>query len=335
MSDYLPPTLDASERTLAALASIYKADPYSRYASVRFCTRQNTDSQIRRLLKDHGDTLIANITPYHVLAWHRAWLGPDNHVAMAHALIGCLRTIVGYGNTMLQWPECRALKETLSGQRFAMSKPRTVSITAPQVIAVRAKAHEMGLHSIALAQAIQFSCTFRQRDVIGEWVPASENVTGLVFDGDRKWLRGVHWGEIDANLVLTHTTSKRQKPVTIDLKLAPMFMSEIKLMDLSAVNGGPLVICEQTKLPYTAVQFRRLWRSVADAAGVPKIVKNMDTRSGAITEAFQLGANAAGVRKMATHSQQSQTDAYSRGDTQAIADVMALRAKQHETMEAA
>jgi hypothetical protein len=32
----------------------------------------------------------------------------------------------------------------------------------------------MGWHSIALAQAIQFDCALRQKDVIGEWVPESE-----------------------------------------------------------------------------------------------------------------------------------------------------------------
>lgn len=338
MEVYLPPALEPSQRTLAALAEAYRNDPYSRYQAGRFCTRQNMDALLSRLLADHGATLIASITPYHVLGWHRSWLGADPakpKVAMAHALIGCLRTIIGYGNTMLQWPECRALKETLSGQRFSMSKPRTVSITAAQVVAVRARAHEAGLRSIALAQAIQFSCTFRQKDVVGEWVPNTEKVKPLFVDGDRFWLRGVHWSEIDENLILRHVTSKRQKPVEIDLKLAPMVMAELQHLAPLEACTGPVIISEETGVPYTAVQFRRLWRKIADAAAVPGNVRNMDTRSGAITEAFALGASGSMVRKAATHSQQSQTDAYNRGDADDIAKVMQLRAQQHSNMEAA
>lgn len=336
MEVYLPAVVAPAQRTLSKLAELYKADPYSRYHAGRLCTRQNMDALLRRFLEEHGEKLIADISPYHVLGWHRIWLGPEGkHVAMAHALVGCLRTIIGYGNTMLQWPECRALKETLSGQRFAMSKPRTVSITAAHVVAIRAKAHEMRLPSIALAQAIQFSCTFRQKDVIGEWVPNTEKVKPLFVEGDRFWLRGIHWNEIDENLILRHITSKRQKPVEIDLKLAPMVMAELQLLGPVEAQTGPVVISEETGVPFTAVQFRRVWRTVADAAGVPKNIRNMDTRSGAITEAFQLGASGSEVRKTATHSQQSQTDAYNRGDADDIASVMRRRAASHEQMEAA
>ena len=321
---------------LSELCSQYVSDPYSRYRKGRYCSRQNTDALIRRLCAEHGETDVAKIGPRDVIGWHASWLGPDEtKVAMAHALIGALRTVVGYGNTMLQDPECRKLKETLSGLRFAMSKPRTISITAAQVVAVRAKAHEMGLHSVALAQAIQFSCTFRQKDCIGEWVPATEKVKPLFTDGDRYWLRGVHWSEIDENLILRHITSKRQKPVEIDLKLAPMIAAELQWLGPIEALSGPVVISEETGVPHTAVQFRRLWRKVANAAGIPPNVRNMDTRSGAITEAFQLGASGSMVRKVATHSQQSQTDAYNRGDAEDIAAVMKLRAGQHTNMEAA
>jgi hypothetical protein len=35
---------------------------------------------------------------------------------------------------------------------------------------------------------------------------------------------------------------------------------------------------EDSKLPYHGHQFRRMWRIIADKAGVPKTVKNMDSR---------------------------------------------------------
>ena len=65
----------------------------------------------------------------------------------------------------------------------------------------------------------------------------------------------------------------------------------------------------------------------ATDAGVPKHVKNMDTRSGAITEAAEAGADMEKIRKSATHSNVVQTQNYSRNDALATAEVMAIRAE--------
>lgn len=331
---YLPAVITPSARNLTNLIQAYKTDPYSTYHKGVFVTRQNADGLLRRMDREHGHELIANIGPRTVIAWHHEWLGPDEtHVTMAHSLIGCLRRVVRYGSTMLQMQECGPLKETLSGLRFPNSKPRTVAITAEQVIVVREMAHKMGFHSVALGQAFQFCCIFRQKDVIGEYVPLTEKVQGLLVAGDQKWLRGIHWGEVSPDLILKHVTSKRQKLVIIDLKLAPMILQEFKLLkDEQVLRGGPIIICEATGLPYTNVRYRRTWRTIARAAGIPDNVRNMDSRAGGITESFQLGASGSQVRKSATHSQQSQTDAYNRGDTEDIAAVMRLRAAKHEQL---
>ena len=55
---------------------------------------------------------------------------------------------------------------------------------------------------------------FRQKDVIGEWVPISEPGMSAVINGNSKWLRGLDWKEIDANWICKHVTSKRQKEIT-------------------------------------------------------------------------------------------------------------------------
>jgi hypothetical protein len=43
---------------------------------------------------------------------------------------------------------------------------------------------------------------------------------------------------------------------------------------------GPVVVYEKSGLPYFGHQFRAAWREVADAAGVPKEIKNMDSVAG-------------------------------------------------------
>jgi site-specific recombinase XerD len=141
-----------------------------------------------------------------------------------------------------------------------------------------------------------------------------------------KWLRGLRWEEIDDNLILRHVTSKRGKEIEIDLHNAPLVMAELERLGTRPASG-PVIIHANVGVPYKAMTFRYLWRKLATEAGIPKTVRNMDTRAGAITEALQAGANLEDVRKAATHSDTSMTVRYSRGDQQAVAEVMQLRAK--------
>jgi hypothetical protein len=119
-----------------------------------------------------------------------------------------------------------ALALKLSKMRFKMASARVERLTADMAIAIRELAHKKGLGSIALAQAIQFEGMLRQKDVIGEWVPASEPGPALATYRDQKWQRGLLWSEIDSDMILRHITSKRNKPIEIDLKLAPMVQEE-------------------------------------------------------------------------------------------------------------
>jgi hypothetical protein len=188
--------------------------------------------------------------------------------------------------------------------------------------------------AIALAQAFQFECMFRQKDIIGEWLPGSEPGVSDVLDGTDKWLWGIRWSEIDANLKLVHVTSKRQKEIEIDLRLADMVLAELRLIygfdpardDRSALPAsGPVIREGRTGLPYHDDQFRAQWRKLARAVGIPDTVRNQDSRAGAISEATDAGADLEHVRHAATHSDISQTQKYSRGSTDKAAGVLKLR----------
>jgi hypothetical protein len=148
--------------------------------------------------------------------------------------------------------------------------------------------------------------------VIGEMVPLSEPGISEVIVRGQKWLRGIVWQEIDENLILRHVTSKKQKLITVDLRLAPMVIEELALMagvspadlttDMLPVSG-PIVICDTNGLPWTGNEYRRKWRKVARHCGIPDDVWNMDTRSGAISEADMAGAPGEWVQQAATHSE--------------------------------
>jgi hypothetical protein len=184
--------------------------------------------------------------------------------------------------------------------------------------------------SVALAQALQFELTLRQKDVIGEWVPVAEpGVSDVTWSG-QKWLHGLRWSEIDQNMILRHTTSKTGKDLEVNLKHAPMVLEEIQSMlerDGELPTIGPMIMAETTGRPWVTGEFRRRWRTCARAAGVPDAIRNMDTRAGAITEATSSGALLEHVQHAATHSDIGMTQRYSRGATEKISNVMQLRSQ--------
>src|SRR5262249_3601045 len=144
------------------------------------------------------------------------------------------------------------------------------------------------------------------------------------MNGDEKWRRGRRWEEID-NLIPTHKTSKKGKDVVVNLALAPMVMEELGKYGGQLPKSGPVIVFENSGLPYYDYQWRREWRDIARAAGVPDKVYNMDTRSGAISEATGAGADLNPVRHAAAHSNISTTQGYDRTQADATEKVMKLR----------
>jgi hypothetical protein len=331
------PTETEFDGTVASLALCYQTDRHSGFLKNRYVTRQNYAGLMKRIAKDHGVERIVDLKGRDMLDWHEAWA--HSGIPMAHALMRMFRGMVGFGMTILDDDHCARLSAILSKQRFEMGKPRVESLTVEMVIAVRAKAHEMGYPMIALAQAIQFETMFRQKDIIGEMVPNAEPGVSDVTDGDKKWLYGIRWSEIDESLKLKHVTSKRSKLTTKDLRLMPMILEELPaglvvenpITKTLTVNrslvpaSGPVIVDTATGLPYRSHVFRRLWRQIARAAKVPDHVQERDSRAGAISEALRSGARLQSVRKAATHSTEDMTQKYSRQDEEEDAEVARFR----------
>lgn len=322
---------DAGEytKTLKSLIAHYRTDPDSGYHKGRPVTRTNYDSLLRQIEKTAGDLLISEIRVRHIKRWSDEWIAPKEEggrerLPMGHACITMLRTVMGFGAIYMEDDECARVGAILHGMKFKKGTPSTERLTADQAIAIRAKAHEMGRPSIALAQAFQFEVMLRQKDVIGEWVAISEKGASDVTSGNRKWLRGMRWSEIDGNLTLKHITSKRLKEITMNLRSAPMVMEEFARIDVSKMSG-PVIVSETTLLPYDATAFRYEWRKIADACGIPKSVKSMHSRAGGASEALLAGAPIDSVRKAMTHSTTAMTAHYSRGDEEASEQVAEFR----------
>jgi len=286
--------------TVKQLIAAYKTDPDSGYQKLRFRTRENYDSLLRRIEKDLGPEMVSELDGRRLKRQHEKWR-EGGHVAMAHALMTNLRTLATFGSTWLKNSDCRELKMTLSGMEFEMPAPRGERLTAEHARAIRRSAHKLGYPSLGLAQAFQFDTSLKQKDVIGEWTPFSEPGTSDVIDGDLKWLRGIRWNEIDDDLILRHVTSKKQESVEIDLNKASMVLEELRFVyggpagELARNRlpaSGPIIVNERTSRPYLTHTFRRTWRFAATDARVPKNVKNMDSHA-SMAEDAEKGADSA------------------------------------------
>ncbi len=301
--------LPAPQRlTLADLIASYHTDPESSFHRLRYHVRENHRGVHDRIARAYGSVFLTDIDTREFRQWHREW-SEGGKIATGHSHMGQLRTLINHGFLLLGGPdrfECFRMSQIMAKLRFQQPTSRTVTLTADMADAIRMAAHERGWHSIALAQAFQFELTLRQKDCIGEWVPASEPGNSDFYHQGHKWLRGIQWQEISDDFVLTHTTSKRLKELKASLKLATMVMDEIERMG-GRHTAGPTVLNEATMVPYAASEYRRKWRLLADACGSPKEIRSMDSRAGGITEASKAGVPVEFIKHMSTHSDISQT----------------------------
>lgn len=260
--------------TLNSLITEYKTDPDSYYQKIRRRSRQTYDGLMRRLGEDYGTVRLGRIKARTLTQWHAKW-STNGRLAIAQSLIGMLRMLLRYGATLLEDPECFRLTVVLRAMKFPKGKTDKARMTAEYAIAIREMAHRCGLHSIAIAQAFQFDGKLSQTEVIGEYVPLTETGDSDTIDRNEKWLRGLRWEEIGKDWVLRHVTSKG--PIEVNLRTARMVLEELRRLG-DFPTSGPIVTCEYSLRPWHPPAFRRTWRKIADAAGVPSNVFNTDSR---------------------------------------------------------
>ena len=255
----------------------YRTDKESPLTKVRFATRRYYETTLRRLTEDCGERRLDQINAKVIQDWHKEW-AVSRGASMARALITMLRMLFSFGLTRLEDQECTRLSLIMSKLEFEIPKSRKETLSEDLADAIRVEAHNQNRGSIALAQAFQFNTALTQKEVIGEWVPLSDPEQSKVINGDKKWVRGLRWEEIDADLILRHPASNGKGVIVLELKSNRMVMEELQRCSSHPVTG-PIIMNEHTSLPWIPDDFRWYWRKIATAVGVPKTVRNADSRA--------------------------------------------------------
>jgi len=215
--------------TLRSLGDCYRTHEQSPFHKLRHKTRKHYDFLISRIIDRYGHQKLAEWKAVEINRVYEDWAERGN-VSTGHATVTILRILINFGAAILEDSECQRLSGVFHSMHFSPGKPRDEQrLTGDQAMAIIHKAHEMGRHSIALAQAFQFDCGLSQRDVIGEWVPTGEAGVSEITHGNQKWLRGLRWSEIDKDLVLRHIGSRDENLMEIPLSKAPMVMAEFEI----------------------------------------------------------------------------------------------------------
>lgn len=266
--------------TIGALVERYLSDSRSSYRTVGFSTRKYYDTLLKHIKDDCAQLKLTDLNTDDFQRLYDSWTAKGTKkLAMGRSLITMMRGLFGFGARVLEDRECDRLSFVLHKMKFAVPRPRKQALNLDQAEMIIAKANEKGWGSIALAQAIQWNCGIRQKDVVGEWVPIGEPGLSTVTYRRLKWLRGLRWEEINESFVLRHTSGTDEKEIMVDLKIAPMVMKQLGHKPRSAFPAsGPVILRESTGRPWDANEFRKMWRTIARACDIPDDVRNADSQ---------------------------------------------------------
>lgn len=165
---------------------------------------------------------------------------------------------------------------------------------------------------MAIGVAGQFELALRQKDIIGEWQP------------DGTWAGYFTWENIPGwRWRMKTSKSKYRTAATFDLSIYGLLYPLLERVPHDQRHGA--IVKGEQGLPVRERSYRKWFRQIARAAGIPDEVWSMDSRAGAATEAEEAGVRLEDIRDALTHSEARTTVRYIRRQTKKIAEVAAAR----------
>lgn len=330
--------------TVLSACRVYQTHKMSRFHKVKHNTRKTYVDSLKVIEQTVGARQIRRLTTLDVMHWYDQWKKPAHEggaerIDRAHDAVSMFRTVLWF-MTALRVPECKLLAEELKALKFEKGGAREEEMTYLQVTSFIRKALELGeagvmprdrAHYMALGTAAMFELLLRQKDIIGERLTAAQLVrtkvpkgaTVLKFDGFA-WAGFFTWESMPGWIWRMKTSkSKYRAAADFDLTRYGLLMPLLEAVPQSQRSGA--VIKDETGRPVREGSYRRWFRQIARAAGIPDEVWNMDTRAGGATEAEEAGAELELIQNALTHSEPRTTLRYVRRRSKKIAMVADIR----------
>ncbi|MBL8578124.1 MAG: integrase [Mesorhizobium sp.] len=321
--------------TIRSLLDIYELHESSPYRKLKPGSLRPYNHYLKNLRGHVGAIRLNDISGVDIIKWHKVWSGNGKHLAAAAMARAVLEAAISFG-IMLRVDGCPELAAIFRETKKKLPNPRgrTEAATAEQVAAARRAAHENGRPSCALAYAIAFETTLRLWDVIGQWWPLDMGGISDVIDPvqGEKWF-GLRWENIDADNVLTYTPTKTEdstgRSMSYILSKAPMVLEELQHWPVEK-RQGPIVVSEETGLPWKPRIFAQRWTVDRKTAKLPSSLWARDLRASGITEGRAANASTDDAGKVAGHSNRGTTEKYDRAVLEAAERFADARLRRRE-----
>ena len=308
--------------------------PDSPFHDVKRNTRKTYADSLKVIEATVGNRLVRVVTVVDVKRWYKLWGAPaaeggEPRPNRAHDAVSMLRTVLRFGFA-LGFADCKGLVERLTMMRFANAGAREQEMTAPQAMAFIRTALGRGDdrgRNMAIGVAAQFELALRQKDIIGEWGPVVLEKPGAVYSGGEMWTGPFYWENIAA-WRLRLKTSKNRARAEFFLDDYPMLFPLLEAVPHSERTGA--VVKGEHGLPIRERSYRKWFREIARAAGIPDEVWSMDSRAGAATEADAAGADLKSISDLLTHSEPRTTLRYIRSTNKRMRTLAKARAQSRE-----
>lgn len=337
--------------TVKAACRIYQEHPLSKFHKVGHGTRKTYLVSIKLLELTVGARLIRNVTVLDVQHWYDEWrkgaltidedgnkeIGPER-IDRAHDAVSMFRTVI-YFMAALRHADCKVLAFELKQIKFEKGGAREQELTYQHVSSFIQTAISLGQKGImpydralnmAIATAAQFEMMVRQKDIIGGWEPTRADrrmpagITVLHHESET-WTGFFTWEAIAGwRWRMKTSKSKYKAAADFDLTKYSLLMPLLEAVPAGVDRTGPIVKGEHG-LPVRYRSFVKWFRQIAEVAGIPSDVQNMDARAGGATEAEEAGAALDQIQNALTHSKSSTTIRYIRRRNKKIADVADMR----------
>lgn len=305
--------------TVAGLCDVFKKHPHSPMQDVKWNTADSYVDSFKVIRSTVGKRAVRALNAVNdCKEWYQRWRSPakaggPERIKRAHDAMAAFRMAVRFG-AALRFPNCKDLAKELSMLRFERADQREGQMTFEQakrfVTTALASGEKRDLY-MAIGVAAQFETILRQKDIIGEW-------------HDDAWTGQFTWENIPGGILRIKTSKSRyKKTATFDLASFDLLWPLIQSVPQPERAGT--IVKGELDLPVRERSYRKWFREIATAAGIPRQVWNMDTRAGGVTEALESGADLDTVRRAATHSKASMTLRYERDTAAAIASVAQTR----------
>ena len=278
--------------TVEALCRIYQEHPQSRFHKVKRNTRKTYTDSLKIIERTVGKRLVRNLTILDVQHWYDEWRKPAEgggreRVDRAHDAVAMFRTVLRFG-AALRHRTCRQLDDELAMIKFEKGGAREEEMTYRQAVAFIRTALELGRKGVipeqrarymAIGVAGQFELLLRQKDMIGEWSPARPNVENTMYFGAEMWIGFFTWERIPGwRWRLKTSKSKYRAAAEFDLANYSLLFPLLESVPHAERTGA--VVKGEHGMPIRERSYRKWFREIARAAGIPDSVWSMDSRAG-------------------------------------------------------